>query len=129
MKTNFPSKEALSSGAHWLWTFYHVGGLILSFYVCTRQMYCPQMFRRFKSGILQLQETYIFIEKKVEDNEMRVGILDDYFSLGFFGSGASISNCSTEWDILLDAEDEQLSLWSKRKKEGPHFLDENKSPT
>ena len=65
------------------------------------------LIKKYNPDFLFLQETYIDTERKANDLKIKMGLPEGYFSLGPFGSGVAIFNCTVQWKITNINRDTQ----------------------
>ena len=55
--------------------------------------------KKYNPDFLFLKETYIDTEHKAQELKIKMGLPEGYLSLGPFGSGVALFNCSDTWEI------------------------------
>ena len=65
------------------------------------------LIKKYNPDFLFLQETYIDTERKANDLKTKIGLPEGYFSLGPFGSGVALFNCTDKWKITNINRDTQ----------------------
>ena len=65
------------------------------------------LIKKYNTDFIFLQETYIDTERKANDLKTKMGLPEGYFSLGPFGSGVALFNCTDKWKITNTNRDTQ----------------------